>query len=148
MNMLTMRSLKMKFYGVVTLGILLSITAGCGSKKKAKQTPAPNNSGDQTANSGVPGPQGPQGPQGIPGVGHVFSHVVKDAGGQIIGKTSWEHALRFNDGQSFTFQLSDGANFTVSPYSGFFDGGAYCFYTSNDCTGTCMFPRVRVPAIN
>lgn len=114
---------------------------GCGKKKSKGGSTAPANSGDQVAGTqGPKGDRGAQGERGLPGVGVVFSHDVRDANGVLIGKTSWEHFAKFNDGQSFAFQLSDGAIFSVQPFSGSFDGGAYCFYASPDCSGACLFP--------
>jgi hypothetical protein len=118
-------------------------TSACGKKKgSSPDTPTPPSS-DAGPNNGPQGPQGPQGKtgeQGAPGIpGATLNYSVKDATGQVIGKTTWDHYVRFNDENTFSVQLSDGAIFPVNPKDGTFAGGVFCQYVSSDCTGPCLY---------
>lgn len=117
--------------------LAFSISA-CGKKKKSE--PDTPNSGDAGPYVGPEGPQGRTGDPGTPGIpGGTLNYSVKDSTGQVIGKTTWDHYVRFNDGGTFSVQLSDGAIFPVDPSKGVFAGKSYCQYVSNNCTGTCLY---------
>jgi hypothetical protein len=119
--------------------LLALLTSACGKKKKSEpDTPQPN-SGDVGPDKGTPGPEGKPGEQGPPGLpSGTLNYSVMDATGHVIGKTTWDHYVRFNDDNTFSMQLSDGAIFPVNPKDGTFAGG-FCQYVSHDCTGSCLY---------
>jgi hypothetical protein len=135
----------MKQAASLILATMTLVLTGCGGKSSGHETPAPTNSSNGTG-AGAAGPTGARGENGSPGArgpigpGSAFPYTVKDANGTAIGDASWDSFGKFNDGNTFSFQASDGSLFSVNPTNGYFSGGAYCFYASTDCSGTCLFP--------